>query len=196
MDLLPEHPLMSWLQVLLIAIGLSMDAFAVALGTGTSRSSPNPRAVFRIAFHFGLFQTLMPILGWSVAAAMSNAIASFDHWVAFGLLWFIGIRMLMAAFGEKGEDEERNDPSKGLSLVALSVATSIDALAVGISLGLLGERIWWPSLVIGCVTGVLSMTGMFLGKRLGMRFGSGMEILGGLILLGIGVQILIVHLSS
>ena len=185
---------MAWLQVLLIAVGLSMDAVAVALATGASDRTNGARAAFRLSFHFGLFQFLMPIAGWALALSVRGYIEAYDHWIAFGLLWLVGLRMLWEAFRHK-EMEERGgaDPSRGMALVALSVATSIDALAVGISLAFLDEAILWPSVLIGCTTGALSLGGVWVGRKLGDRLGANMEIIGGLLLLGIGVQIVLSH---
>ncbi len=184
---------MSWLQVLLIAVGLSMDAVAVALAAGASGRANGVRAAFRISFHFGLFQFLMPVIGWALALSIRRYIEAFDHWVAFGLLWLVGLRMLWEAFQEEKAVGRGTDPSRGLSLVALSVATSIDALAVGLSLAFLGQLILWPSVLIGCTTGALSLAGIWMGGKLGDRFGPRMEILGGLILLAIGIQIVLSH---
>ncbi len=171
-----------------------MDAFAVALGAGASGQLRGKRAAFRLAFHFGLFQFMMPVLGWLLAIKLQRFIESLDHWLAFLLLSFVGGRMIVA--GLKAEHEMyRNDPSRGLSLMALSIATSIDALAVGLSLAFLGTDIWWPSTAIGLITCGFSLAGVFLGTKLNEKVGNRMEIAGGLILIGIGVQILATHVA-
>lgn len=176
-----------------------MDAFAVALGVGTVQQGGTQRAKFRISFHFGLFQALMTSLGWLAGSAFSRLINQFDHWVAFALLAFVGINMIRS--GLKTGDEEhtqqestRRDPSRGHMLVLLSVATSLDAMAVGLSMAMLKQPIVVPTIVIGVTTLLLSLTGMLLGKRLGEAFGKRMEIVGGIILLGIGLRVLFTHL--
>jgi putative Mn2+ efflux pump MntP len=179
---------MNFVEILLIALGLAMDAFAVCLGAGTTPHINGPRPVFRLAFHFGLFQALMPVLGWLVGSTVNQWIAPFDHWIAFALLSFVGVRMIRS-----GLDTE-SDPSRGATLVMLSVATSIDAFAVGLSLAVLGVGIIFPSIVIGLVAGSMSLLGLALGSRLGKTFGKRMEVVGGLVLIAIGVRVVISHM--
>jgi putative Mn2+ efflux pump MntP len=181
-------------SILLIAIGMAMDAFAVSLGIGTTRQASLPRPIFRLSFHFGLFQFFMPILGWLAGSTIASLISRFDHWVAMGLLTFVGVRMIRSGLDPENETY-RNDPSRGGTLVMLSVATSIDALAIGLSLAMLQVDILFPSVVIGVVTAGLSLTGLLIGHKLGTRFGKRMEILGGVILIGIGLRVLITHLT-
>lgn len=180
------------LESFLLALALAMDAFAVSLGAAAVL--PNGRRpALRLAFHFGLFQALMPVLGWLAGLSLAGVISAFDHWAAFLLLLWIGVRMLRA--GEESEDECcRKDPSRGWNLLALSVAVSLDALAVGLSLAFLRVDIWQPVLVIGLVTGLLSWLGVRLGQRLGKAWGPRMEKAGGAILILIGLRILISHL--
>jgi len=179
-----------------IALGLAMDAFAVSIVAGMSISPLTGRHVFRLAWHFGLFQFLMPIAGWAAGRTLENWVAAFDHWIAAGLLGFIGGRMLVEALrgGEQGTFNQ-TDPTRGMMLITLSLATSLDALAVGISVGLLGVSIWTPSLVIGVVAGALTVIGITLGARIGQRFGRWASACGGLVLMGIGVKILLSHLG-
>lgn len=172
-----------------------MDALAVALATGLALGEVSARQTFRLAFHFGLFQFLMPVIGWMAGLTIETWIAGYDHWLAFGLLGAIGGKMIYEALrGDPGGREAPRDPTKGVSLVVLSVATSVDALAVGISLGVLHVRIWYPSVVIGVVAFALTAAGMHAGRRLGGALGRRMEVLGGLVLIGIGVKILLSHL--
>jgi len=178
-----------------LALALAMDAFAVALGTGAVLSRLTGRHLFRLGFHFGLFQALMPVIGWLAGRTIIQWVSAWDHWIAFGLLAIIGSRMIYEAFSDKEKADER-DPTKGLSLVLLSIATSIDALAVGFSLSVIGVSIWMPSLVIGLVAGILTVVGMLLGGRIGDRWGSRVEIFGGVILIGIGLKILAEHLLA
>lgn len=187
---------MSALTLIGISIGLAMDAFAVAIGAGLTLKTVSARQTFRLAWHFGLFQALMPIIGWLAGLSVAEWIAPVDHWIAFGLLAAIGGKMIYEALKDDGEEAERRDPTKGWSLILLSIATSIDALAVGLSLALLGLSIWWPALVIGLVAGAFTTLGLQLGKRFGALLGRRMEVVGGLILIGIGVKILVEHLSG
>lgn len=186
---------MSFLVILLISLSMAMDAFAVCLGAGTLAETTGPRPTFRLAFHFGLFQFIMPVLGWFAGMNIVRYIRNYDHWVAFGLLAFVGIRMVRSGFGSK-EEKKRTDPSRGWTLVLLSIAVSIDALAVGFSLGLVGVKIWYPAVVIGIVTGLVSWLGLRLGNKLGEKFGQRMEVIGGIVLLLIGIRILILHLTG
>jgi len=178
-----------------LALALAMDAFAVALGTGAVLSRLTGRHLFRLGFHFGLFQALMPVIGWLAGLTIMQWVEAWDHWIAFSLLAIIGGRMIYEAFSDEEKTDDR-DPTKGLSLVLLSIATSIDALAVGFSLSVIGVSIWMPALVIGLVAGVLTIAGMLLGGRIGDRWGSRVEIFGGLVLIAIGVKILVEHLSG
>jgi putative Mn2+ efflux pump MntP len=261
---------MNLLVVIGIAVGLAMDAFAVAVGTSVSLGRVSGRQVFRFGFHFGLFQAGMPLLGWLAGRGVQGYIAGWDHWVAFGLLAFIGGKAIADALRRDraaapsaesssecapddrasvvgrappcppqprsgGRDASRTDsgappalrraadlrspsgrppyipeaprsgparapdPTRGLTLLMLSVATSIDALAVGLSLGMLRVAIWYPALIIGLVTAALTIVGMRLGSRLatllGARFSRVTEIVGGLVLIGIGVKILLQHVG-
>jgi len=186
---------MDAITLLGLALALAMDAFAVALGTGAVLSRLTGRQLFRLSFHFGLFQSLMPVIGWLAGLTIMQWVESWDHWIAFSLLAIIGGRMIYEAFSDKEKTDDR-DPTKGLSLVLLSIATSIDALAVGFSLSVIGISIWMPALVIGLVAGVLTVVGMLLGGRIGNRWGSRVEIFGGLVLIAIGLKILIEHLSG
>ena len=185
---------MDLLSLFAIALALAMDAFAVALGAGLHLPRLTGRHLFRLGFHFGLFQALMQIVGWLAGLTVQRWIVAFDHWIAFGLLAYVGGKMLWEALHKKDDEAGTSDPTRGWSLVVLSVATSIDALAVGLTLALLNISVWYPALVIGLVAGVMTMAGMLLGRRLGRAWGPRVEILGGLILLGIGFKILFEHL--
>lgn len=179
-----------------IAIGLAMDAFAVAIASGLTLGKVSARQTFRLAWHFGLFQALMPVIGWLAGLTVSPWIAPVDHWIAFGLLAAIGGKMIYEALRHDQEERERTDPTKGWSLILLSIATSIDALAVGLSLALLDVAIWYPAVVIGLVAGAFTAAGLHLGRRFGSLLGRRMEIVGGVILVGIGVRILVEHLTA
>lgn len=184
------------LELLAIAVGLAMDAFAVSIATGIRLGCVTGRQTFRMAFHFGFFQFMMPVIGWFGGALAGRFISAFDHWIAMGLLTVIGGKMIIEAF-KHDEDAScaASDPTRGMTLVALAVATSIDALAVGLSLGVLGMGIVFPSVLIGAVAAAFTTAGMKLGSRIGMAFSHRMEILGGLILIGIGVRIVLEHMG-
>ena len=185
---------MSLIALIGIAIGLAMDATAVAIAASVMLGRVSGRQVFRFAFHFGLFQAGMPILGWLAGRGLQEHIQAWDHWVAFGLLSLIGGKAIVDVFREgDGEKAPRSDPTRGMSLVILSIATSIDALAVGLSLALLEVTIWYPALVIGVVTAALTVCGMLLGGFVGQRLGKRVRLLGGVILIGIGTKILVEH---
>ena len=183
-------------ETLAIAVGLAMDAAAVSLGAAAANYARDGRATFRLAFHFGLFQFLMPVAGWAGGVAVASGVASIDHWVAFGLLAFVGLRMIAAGVRGDGSESFARDPSRGATLVLLALATSIDALAVGWTLALLGARILYAAATIGLVTASLSVVAIRLGNRLGRAAGRRMEVAGGLILLLIGARILVEHLSA
>lgn len=180
--------------MVLLGLALAMDALAVSLAASASLPAGR-RPALRLAFHFGLFQALMPVLGWLAGRALADPMRAVDHWAAFGLLTWIGVRMVRQS-GGGGKDEEagRTDPSRGWTLVGLSVAVSLDALAVGLSLAFLRVEIVQPVLVIGLVTGLLAWLGARAGRRLGAAWGSRMERLGGVILVLIGLRILVTHL--
>ena len=184
---------LSWTGILLIAVGLSMDAFAVAIAAGLALDTVTPRHVFRLGFHFGLFQFMMPIIGWLAGAQLTTHIAGYDHWLAFALLGFVGGKMLWEACGTK-EADGNTDPTRGVVLLTLSVATSIDALAVGLSMAFLGVAVWGPSVVIGIVTATLTAVGVWFGSRIGSRWSRWAEAAGGCVLILIGARLLLGHL--
>jgi len=184
---------LDFVSTLFIAVALAIDAFTVALTCGLIIGRVTFRHTFRIGFHFGLFQFLMPILGWLAGTTVHELIAAFDHWIAFLLLAVIGGKMIHEAFSFDNT-RIKSDPSRGWSLVLFSIATSIDALAVGLSFGLLHVSIWFPAIVIGVTTLLLSTAGITIGNRLGTIFKKNVEIVGGVILIGIGLRILYEHL--
>ena len=184
---------MDWISVVFVSFALAMDAFAVAVVAGASLEVLTARRIFRLAFHFGLFQAMMPVVGWLAGSAIHDRIASVDHWVAFGVLALIGSRMIIGAWREESH-HRKADPTTGWHLVLLSVATSIDALAVGLSLAVLGNAIAIPALTIGLITAAITATGMTLGRRIGEQWGPRIEAAGGLALIAIGVKIVAEHL--
>jgi len=186
---------MSLLNIIAIAVALAMDAFAVAIATGVRLKRVSLRQFFRLAWHFGLFQAMMPVMGWAAGLTVRESIERYDHWIAFGLLAFVGINMIREAFKLEEDAQDKHDPTRGLTLVMLSVATSIDALAVGLTISMLQVAIWFPALIIGLVAGAFTVVGLHLGKSVGSaeRLSPVAEVLGGLVLLGIGVKILFEH---
>jgi putative Mn2+ efflux pump MntP len=183
---------MSNLESLILAFSLSLDACAVSLALSAAGHLGDTRAKFRIAFHFGLFQFLMPVAGWSIGTRIEPFIASSDHWIAAGLLALVAVRMIRSA-NEPLDTREGNDPTRGWTLVTLATATSIDAFAVGLGLAALRISVWYPSVVIGSITLVLSTLAILLGQRIGSQFGKRGQILGGIVLLLIALKIIIAH---
>jgi len=185
---------MNFVSILFIAIGLGVDALSVALAAGGLLGRPSRQAVLRMSFSFGFFQFLMPLIGWFAGREVSRLIESFDHWVAFGLLFAVGGKMIFEAFREKGAGPAAApDPTRGWTLLLLSVATSIDALALGLSLAFLGEAILLPSVVIGIAAFAMTWAGMVFGAKAGKLFGEKVGVAGGAILIAIGIKILIEH---
>jgi putative Mn2+ efflux pump MntP len=181
--------------IFVIAFGLAMDAFAVSIVTGGLYKDFKIRHALRMALFFGGFQALMPILGFLAGQGLERCVAAYDHWVAFALLCFVGSKMIYESFRIDAAGKDRN-PANLSVLLILSFATSIDALAVGITLSLLKAPIALAVTIIGTVTFVLSYGGVLLGKRFGHLFESKAEIIGGLILIAIGVKIVIEHLTA
>jgi putative Mn2+ efflux pump MntP len=198
----------SFFTIFLIALGLAMDAFAVAVSCGFMIKQLHLKYAMRVAVFFGLFQAVMPLLGWLCGLSIREYIQAFDHWIAFGLLAFIGGKMIYESFVIKEVDTCKACPyaadgscpdfqervKKQFSvrtLFILAVATSIDALAVGVSISILGDPIVMPAIVIGIVAFVLSLAGVIIGNKVGHLFESKIEIIGGLVLIGIGLKILI-----
>ncbi len=180
------------LTIILIAISLAMDAFAVSLVAGATIKPLTYRHVFRLSWHFGLFQFFMPIIGWLAGMTVIDYLEFFDHWIAFGLLGFIGGKMIYESFNYAGEVTK--DISRGWTLVGLALATSIDALAVGLTLSVIRVSIVYPSIVIGIVAMIFSVFGVYLGRQSGYLIGKKFEFIGGIILIVIGLRILINHI--
>ena len=187
---------MDLLSVFLIAVGLSMDAFAVSICKGLAMNAFDKREANLMGLFFGGFQALMPLIGWAVCSRFAKYVTAFDHWIAFGLLLFIGGKMIWEAFTKK--EEEVSDKKLSIKeLFILAIATSIDALAVGIAFAFEYETfmpVLYAVLLIGVTTYLFSFGGAYIGKRFGNIFKNKAEIIGGLILIGIGVKILLEHL--
>jgi manganese efflux pump family protein len=186
---------MQLLTLLSIAVALAMDAFAVAIATGANLKNVRFRQAFRLSWHFGLFQALMPIIGWWLGSSVQDYVETYAHWVAFFLLALVGSNMLKEALTSDDEDIKDSTPkdaTKGMTLVILSTATSIDAMAVGLSMSMLNIDIIYPAIVIGLVAGVFTVIGIHLGERVARLSWLSMwaEIIGGVVLWLIGLNIL------
>lgn len=186
---------MKTFDLIAIAFALAMDAFAVSIAIGVILEEVNKRQIFRISWHFGLFQALMPLIGWFLGSTVQHHIEKYDHWIAFGLLAVVGGRMLWGAFFDSDDELNAQEPTKGWSLVILSVATSIDALAIGLSLAMIKVSIYFPALVIGVIAALLSLIGIKLGAFVGKRIALSRYaiFIGGIVLNGIGIKILYEH---
>jgi len=178
---------MKLIEIVLLAIALGCDAFAVGMGVGARFCLP--RQAFRLSFHFGLFQFIMPILGWFVSRRLPGTVSVWGPWIAFALLFTLGAKMVVESLAGKNTDPaECADPTRGLSLVILSVAASLDALGVGFSLGLLGSALITPAVWFGVTAGAMTWVAMKLGNRLSMKFGRWVEAAGGLILIALALE--------
>jgi manganese efflux pump family protein len=183
---------MSFLELLLISLGLAMDCFAVAISFGTTKKL-TWRDILKMAVFFGFFQGLMPLIGWLFGSTLQEFISSFDHWLAFGILAFIGLRMIIQSFREEHK-KQLVDIRKTHILVSLSFATSIDALMTGVSFGFIRVNIWEAIIIISGVTLLVTITGAKLSERTTFIPARWAELIGGLVLIAIGLKILIEHL--
>ena len=183
------------LTTFLIAAGLAMDAFSVCISAGIIIPKPDAGHYFRLAFTFGFFQFIMPIIGYFLGVTVEPYIKSADHWIALAILGYIGGKMIYEGLKHDNEECAPRDPSRGKTLLFLAVATSIDALAVGVSYGVLAKPIVGAAIIIGLVCAAFSVAGITIGKKVGCLIGKRAEIIGGVCLIAIGVKILIEHLS-
>jgi manganese efflux pump family protein len=182
-------------DIILIAIGLAMDCFAVSIACGIAMKPFRWGPAFRVAFFFGLFQALMPLFGWLAGSTFQHLIETFDHWVSFGILVALGGRMIWENFFVH-PDEKSLNPFKLKVVLTLALATSIDALAVGISFAFMRIDLWLSIFMIGAASFLFASLGIFIGRRYGHRFNIPAELFGGIVLIGIGVKILLEHLSK
>ena len=178
-------------EILLVAVALGMDTFAVGVSGGASFRAPLARKVFRLTFHFGLFQALFFLMGFGVGGGIASAIARWNRYLAFGLLAFVGGRMIREGLAREPGEEPTLDPSRGWRLVMLSVATSIDAMAVGLSFGVLGRSVMGAAILVGLVSCGMTGLGILLGRVLRAGVGRYAEMLGGPILIAIGIKVLL-----
>jgi len=188
---------MSFIWILGIGVALAMDCFAITLGLACGARGLTMKQAVRMAGYFGGFQFVMPVLGWIAGDRLLGIIEHFDHWVAFGLLAVIGGRMIYESFGMSEEEKAcRPDQTRGQRLLILALATSIDALAVGLSLGVVRTSILYPAAIIGVTSFIMTVVGAKLGPIVGRIVGKRAELIGGLILIGIGAKVLIEHLAG
>lgn len=182
---------MNIITIILIAIGLSIDSFAVSTASGCILQSVNFFKRVKVALVLALFQGSMPILGWYIGNIFSEKIVKYDHWIAFTLLLLIGLKMIYEGF--KDEHNPKLDILKPISLIILGIATSIDALVVGLSMSLIGQSIWLPAIIIGIVTFIFSYGGIYFGYIISKKLKFKVEYIGGIILILLGFKILIEH---
>ena len=190
---------MGFPSIFVLALGLSMDAMAVAAARGLATPHVRGRHVAQIALFFGGFQALMPLLGWMIGASLGEHVRAWDHWIAFVLLCAIGLKMLWDARPGAPEPDEEAAPSDAFAprvLLVLAIATSIDALAAGVTLPMLEAPMLLSLVTIGLTTAVLSAVGLLVGRRFGAMLGKRLDVIGGLALMGLGTKILIEHLGG
>ena len=185
---------MDLLSILRIGIGVSMDCLAVAIAASVANRSLSRLQIGRASFSFGAFQAVMLVLGWLLGQTVVDIIEDYDHWLAFGLLLLIGARMIKESLESDEDDRPETDITRGFALLSLSVATSIDSLAVGLSLGFLESRLLVAAVAIGSVAFLFTAVGFYFGRRIGSLFGRWAEVLGGAVLIGLGIRIVVVEI--
>lgn len=187
---------MSFLAIVILAIGLAMDAVAVAAAQGLAAPRVEVRHAGLVALFFGGLQALMPLLGWAIGAQLDGFAQAWAHWVSFSVLAAIGAKMLWEALFHDGEADAKSEPLRARTLLALGIATSLDAFAVGVALPLMDAPIVTTLATIGIVTALLSVAALYLGRRLGAHAGKKLDVAGGLILLAVAGNILLEHFWS
>ena len=184
---------MGILEIVLVAIGLAMDAFAVSICKGLSMKKMNWKSAIIIGLYFGIFQAIMPVIGYFLGITFSGLVENVDHWIAFILLAIIGVNMIKESFDD--ENEKRNEKVDFKTMIILALATSIDALAVGVTFAFFKTNIVLAVFIIGIITFILSLIGVKIGNRFGDKFQNKAELIGGIILIIIGIKILLEHLG-
>lgn len=185
---------MELLSVIAIAVGLAMDTFAVSIVTGAAYKQLHVRHALRMAGFFGGFQAFMPVVGYLAGLSVRQYISDYDHWIAFGILAAVGLKMIYESFKIK-EEKNTPNPANLMVVLVLAVATSIDALAVGVTISLITNAIALAVIIIGAVTFGMSFAGVYIGKKFGHFFEGGIEIVGGLVLIALGIKIVIQHVA-
>ncbi|MFZ4832856.1 manganese efflux pump MntP [Rouxiella sp. Mn2063] len=187
---------MNFSATIILAFGMSMDAFAASIGKGAALDKPHFREAFRTGLIFGLIEAITPLIGWAIGLAASQYIMDWDHWVAFTLLFVLGMRMILEGCKNKPEEQSISQQRHGFwLLVATAVGTSLDAMAMGVGLAFLEVNILHTALMIGLATMTMATVGILLGRFIGPLLGKWAEILGGIVLIGIGTNILLEHLG-
>jgi putative Mn2+ efflux pump MntP len=184
---------MGLVEIVLIAVGLAMDAFAVSITLGLSTKGPKLREIIIPGVYFGFFQFLMPMVGYFAGIYFANKIEDWDHWIAFALLGFIGGKMIKDSFSKRREGDVDKNSFGFIKMLVLAVATSIDALAVGVTFAFLKVDIYTAALMTGIITCFIAMVGVIIGSIFGMRFKSKAEFMGGAVLVAIGIKIVMEH---
>lgn len=187
--------LMDYFTIIAIALGLSFDTFAVSLSYGVIQNKIFFRQAVRIAMVFAVFQGGLTIAGYFLGSIISESVKAADHWIALGLLAFLGTKMIIEGL-RRNEEKEAKDYGKPMMLITIAIGTSIDAFAVGVSFAFLDVKIWMSGIIIGTVTFLASMTAIRIGKSAGERLGNKVEIIGGLILIAIGIKIFLEHILA
>ncbi len=185
---------MDLFSIFIIAVSLSIDSFAASVVLGSNSKQFKITNILKVALVMGFFQTLMPVIGWGIGDKFKYLIESFDHWIAFILLLLVGGKMLYESLSKNEDSNTDFQISNFYILITLGISTSIDALVVGISFGLLKVEIFTPVIIIGIVTFIFSSVGVIIGKKVGSKFGAKFEIIGGIVLILLGTKILIEHL--
>ncbi len=183
---------MDLVNIFLIAVALGMDALSVAVAAGAYFGKASSRQKFRLSFHFGLFQFLMPIIGWLGGFTIEKYISNFDHWIVLGILTWVGIEMIKKSRETEDEDVKK-DITKGKKLILLSVATSLDAMAIGFSLALIKADIFFPSIIIGLVCAAMTLLGIYMGEKASNKLGQKAFLVGGILLILIGLKVVLEH---
>ena len=179
-------------ELVILAFALSMDAFAVSVCLGLSAQKTTFKRVLIVGLYFGLFQAIMPLIGFFLGSLLTESFETFDHWLVFALLTFLGIKMIVGCFKDK-KQEHKETSLHPRTMLPYALVTSIDALAVGISLAFLNTHIWYAVLIIGVITLMVSMLGVALGSLFGLKFKLKAELIGGIILILIGIKIVLEH---
>jgi manganese efflux pump family protein len=185
---------MELLAVITIAVGLAMDTFAVSIVTGAAYKELHIRHTLRMAGFFGGFQAFMPVVGYLAGLTVRQYVSNYDHWIAFGILAAVGLKMIYESFKIK-EEKNTPNPANLMVVLVLAVATSIDALAVGVTISLITNAIALAVIIIGAITFGMSFAGVYIGKKFGHFFEGGIEIIGGLVLIALGIKIVLQHIA-
>ncbi len=185
---------MNIFSLILIGVGLSIDSLAASITTGACCKQIKRRHIFKVAIFMAVFQGLMPYIGWLIGSSFKSVIEDYDHWIAFFLLFLIGFKLIYEGITASDDSCSNFNPSNNFLLVGIAIATSIDALVVGIGFGVIEINIYLAMLIIGVLTFLFSSSGVVVGRRIGNKINTGIDIFGGIVLIGLGVKILLSHI--